>query len=80
MPTFICYDQERCDFHPTIYIYGLTCQSSSEMGFGSNIIYREWYLFVLALKKRFHSCTRPIYSIDNQTHKTLYQCTNSKKF
>ncbi|CAF3636743.1 unnamed protein product [Rotaria sordida] len=80
MPTFICYDQERCDFHPTIYIYDLTCQSSSEMGFSSNIIYREWYSFVLALKKRFHSCTRPIYSIDNQTHKTLYQCTNSKKF
>ncbi|CAF3771270.1 unnamed protein product [Rotaria sordida] len=65
MPTFICYDQERCDFHPTIYIYDLTCQSSSEMGFSSNIIYREWYSFQCTNSEKFISKHRLIDGISD---------------
>jgi hypothetical protein len=79
LPSLICDDQKLCDFHPAVLINNFTCQWSSELGFDSSTVYRNWSSLMLALKNRFRSCAKPLYSLENQRYPPLYHCKNSKK-
>lgn len=86
MPNYICYDQRRCNFRPSIHVLNLTCQYSYELGFNSNNYYSEWALFLTEIKQHFRSCLSVLASNETEhaaqlhSNSVLYRCVNSTKF
>ena len=79
-PNYICYDEQLCEFIPSIFRHGnYSCQHADEFGFGSSRTFQNWTSIIRSIEPYFRRCSIGWNQKNHSNHPSLYCCKNSSK-
>ena len=78
IPTYVCYDEQLCDFLPSIFRHGnYSCQYAHQFGLEPRGNLQNWTSIIGLIEPYFRKCS---IGWNQKNHSSLYKCKNSSKF